>query len=188
MMIKQTATLTDEPPVGPLPIDPMMAQAFGERIGASLRQVQLWTDHGVLRCLPGTDHQGRGRKRLYDPFELPIGSLIGVLARFQFTIGILQDYADTVRNLLHENQPESLYEIRPRAWFRAAFRGKFVSWMGFIPETTRERIPGAIEDQLSPEERLVLLWEDEATLTKALPSRRAITLVTVQEVVSPFVR
>ncbi len=187
-MIKQTAALTDEPPVAPLLVDPMMAQAFGERIGASLRQVQLWTDHGVLRCLPGTDHQGRGRKRLYDPFELPIGSLIGVLARFQFTIGILQDYADTVRNLLHENQPESLYEIRPRAWFRAAFRGKFVSWMGFIPETTRERIPGAIEDQLSPEERLVLLWEDEATLTKALPSRRAITLVTVQEVVSPFVR
>ncbi len=189
MKIKHAAAFEDEPPVAPLAVDPMMAQAFGNRIKASLRQVQLWTDHGILRCLPGTDHQGRGRKRLYDAFELPIGSMVVVLARFKFTVGILEEYADMVRNLLHENEPDSLYEARARGWFRGAFRGNFNSWMGFIPELTKEYIPGETEQpQLSQEDRLVFFWEDETTLIQSLQTRRAITLISVSEVISPFVR
>ena len=188
-MIKHATAFEDEPSVAPLAVDPMMAQAFGNQIRASKRQIQLWTDHGILKCLPGTDHQGRGHKRIYDAFELPIGSLVVVLARFKFTVGILQEYADVVRNLLHENEPASLYERRERGWFRGAFRGSFNSWMGFIPELTKEYIPGETEQpQLSQENRLVFFWEDERTLTKGLHTRRAITLISVTEVISPFVR
>ena len=46
---------------------PIMAQAVADAIGANKRQVQIWTDAGILRCLPETDRQGRGRQRLYDP-------------------------------------------------------------------------------------------------------------------------
>lgn len=188
-MIKRSAAFDTEPAVTALDVDPMMAKAFGNQINASLRQVQLWTDQGILKCVPGTDHQGHGRKRLYEAFELPIGSLVVVLARFKFTVGILQEYADVVRNLLHECEPDSLYEIRPRGWFRGAFRGSFNSWMGFIPEVTREYIPGETEEGLlSPEDRLVFFWEDERTLTTGLRTRRAITLVRVSEVISPFVK
>ena len=140
-----------------------------------MRQVQLWTDQGVIKCLPETKHQGRGRKRLYDQFELPIGALVAVLARVQFTIGVLQGYADTVRNFLHERQPASHYEEkRPRDWYRRAFRGQVESWMVFIPELV--------------DGKLWFSWEDEQKIAELLKTRRACVLVNVKEVISPFVR
>ena len=61
--------------------------------------------------------------------------------------------------------------------------------MGFIPELTKEYIPGETEQpQLSQEYRLVFFWEDETTLIQGLQTRRAITLISVSEVISPFVR
>ena len=56
------ASHADEPPIRALALDPMLANVFAERIGATLRQVQLWTDQRVILCLPETHHQGRGRK------------------------------------------------------------------------------------------------------------------------------
>ena len=175
-----------EPPVTALPVKPLLANAFGKQIGASLRQVQLWTDQGVIKCLPETKHLGRGRKRLYDPLELPVGALVTVLARFGFTIGILHDYADTVRNFLLERQPVSLYHQRSRGWFRAALRGNFDTWMVFIPELVRERLPG--EQGTPSNERLAFSWEGEPAIAKLLRTRRAATLVSVRQVISPFVR
>ena len=151
-----------------------MAQAFAEKVGATLRQVQLWTDQGVIKCLPETKHQGRGRKRLYDLSELPIGSLAAVLARMQFTIGVLEGYADIVRNFLHEKQPERHYEEeRPRDWYRRAFRAQVESWMVFIPELV--------------DGKLWFSWEEERTIAKLLKTRRVCVLVNVKPVISAFV-
>jgi hypothetical protein len=164
----------------------MLANEFGDRIGAALRQVQFWTDQGILKCVPETKHQGRGRKRLYDPIELPIGALVVVLSRFGFTVGVLDGYAHIVRQFLAERQPESLYRQRPRSWFRAAFRGVIESWMVFVPETTSERIPG--ERDKPADKRVVFSWESTEQLVKLLPTRRAATVVNVCEVISPLVR
>ena len=64
-----------------------MAKALADAVGATRRQVQLWTDAHVIDCLPGTDRQGTGRKRLYGQSEIPFAALAAELAKWQISIG-----------------------------------------------------------------------------------------------------
>lgn len=76
---------------------PLMAQAVANAVGATKRQVQLWTDAGVIKCLPETDRQGRGRQRLYPTEELPFAAIAHFLSVYQIPIGRLKFYMDLVR-------------------------------------------------------------------------------------------
>ncbi len=75
----------------------MMAQAVADAIGATKRQVQLWTDAGVIQCLPDTDRQGRGSQRLYSKDELPTAALVAAAAKAKLPIGILKRFAENLR-------------------------------------------------------------------------------------------
>ena len=75
----------------------MMAQAVADAIRATKRQVQLWTDAGVIQCLPDTDRQGRGSQRLYSKDELPTAALVAAAAKAKLPIGILKRFAENLR-------------------------------------------------------------------------------------------
>ncbi len=75
----------------------MMAQAVADAIGATKRQVQLWTDAGAIQCLPDTDRQGRGSQRLYTKDELPTAALVAAAAKAKLPIGILKRFAEHLR-------------------------------------------------------------------------------------------
>ncbi len=70
--------------------DLLMAQAMADAIGATKRQVQIWTDAGVLICRPETDlHPGRGRQRLYDREELPVATLYQPTLNWRSPVGLI---------------------------------------------------------------------------------------------------
>ena len=81
----------------------LMAQAVADRIGATKRQVQIWTDAGAIRCIPESDHQGRGRQRLYDRSELPIAAIVAAMARCKLPIGHLVRFANSIRDAVERN-------------------------------------------------------------------------------------
>jgi len=78
--------------------DFLMAQAVADAIGATKRQVQIWTDAGAIRCTPESDRQGRGRQRLYDRSELPVAALVAAMARCKLPIGHLLRFSDAIRD------------------------------------------------------------------------------------------
>ena len=111
----------------------LMAQAVADAVGATKRQIQIWTDADVLHCLPGTDRQGRGRQRLYHREELPIAVLVAALARLKVPIGDLRGYMIYVR--LYINDAPVNLAIRvgvwSSAWYRSALRGEIESFVLF---------------------------------------------------------
>ena len=126
----------------------LMAQAVADAVGATKRQIQIWTDAGAIDCLPETDRQGRGRQRLYDKSELPIAALIAYLARYKLPIGSLQLASIAVREFL--NDPDIPQE--DREWARAALKGDIESYMVFSimrhKDPRRARFTWRTRDQL----------------------------------------
>jgi len=76
-----------------------MAQALANEANATKRQIQLWTDAGILRCLDGTDRQGRGRQRLYDDDEIKFSRFAAALAGLYLPIGVLINATEQYRAL-----------------------------------------------------------------------------------------
>ena len=105
--------------------DFLMAQAVADAIGATKRQVQLWTDAGAIRCIPESDRQGRGRQRRYDRSELPVAALVAAMARCKLPIGHLLRFSDAIRDSVEnrgsciEDGGLLLLEIsdEPMPWF-----------------------------------------------------------------------
>ena len=118
-------TASESDPVTGLDRSCLSAPELAEETQATLRQVQIWTDHRILLAIPATEHQGRGSKRLYEPVELAVGNFTSVLARSKFPIGMLKGYAGVLRGFIIETQPEAHYEEQPREWYRRALRGDF---------------------------------------------------------------
>ena len=67
---------------------PLMAKAVADAVGATKRQVQFWTDHGVLQFLPGGGGT-RGNQRLYPRTELPFAAMACYLAASGIQIGTI---------------------------------------------------------------------------------------------------
>ena len=115
----------------------LMAQAVADAIGATKRQVQVWTDAGAIHCLPETDRQGRGHQRLYDLNELPLAALVATMARHRLPIGIIREWADSIRYgpvMVSPSGEKRFVEIkggRGREWVEAALRGEFQSFLIF---------------------------------------------------------
>ena len=111
----------------------LMAQAFGDAVGATKRQIQFWTDRGAVKCVAGTDQQGRGKQRLYDEAEIPIARLIAQMAAFQLPIGRLITAATHIRGSC---DPRGRGTTAPRqpgghpaSWHREALAGKRESYI-----------------------------------------------------------
>ncbi len=105
-----------------------MAQAVADAIGATKRQVQLWTDHGVVRCIPETDRLGPGRQRHYERDEIPIAALVAAAAQFRLPIRMLDLLSWMIRMLI-ERGDEDLPRGRPASWYRQALAGEFESFI-----------------------------------------------------------
>ena len=105
-----------------------MAQAVADAVGATKRQVQLWSDAGAIQCFPETDRQGRGRQRLYPRSELPFAAMAAFLARYQIPIGMIRAWIHFTRMQLASDIPGP---GRKADWYRRAFRGEEESYMTF---------------------------------------------------------
>ena len=105
---------------------PIMAQALADAIGARKRQVQIWTDAGILRCLSGTDRQGRGKQRLYDPSEKGFAALAARMADVKTPIGDMSAWMGLVREVVAKGDPK---EGLPAEAYRAALAGEMDSWL-----------------------------------------------------------
>jgi hypothetical protein len=114
-----------------------MAQAFGDAVGGvGKRTIQFWTDRGAIKCVAETN-PGRGRQRLYDEAEIPIGRLIAQMAAFQLPIGRLITAATHIRGSC---DPRGRGTTVPSdsggfsaSWFRAALAGKQESFICLRP-------------------------------------------------------
>lgn len=95
--------------------DGLMAQAVGDAVGATKRQIQIWTDAGVLECRPETDRRGRGRQRIYDRHELPYAAMAAMLSRMYFPIGDLKNLVKIARVFL-ENPPKPPLRAKMARW------------------------------------------------------------------------
>ena len=112
----------------------LMAQAFGDAIGAPKRRVQFLTDHGALKCVPQAN-RGRGQQRFYQEAEIPIGRLIALMATFELPIRRLTWIANEIRNQLEAgttapNQGGG----QTAAWHRAALAGEEESFILLRPD------------------------------------------------------
>ena len=103
--------------------DHLMAQAVADRVGATKRQIQMWTDAGVLVCLPETHRKGRGRQRLYERSELPYATVIAELAKMKLPIGTLQVFSEHMRDTLEEAKGER------KKFYQAALNGNVESYL-----------------------------------------------------------
>ncbi len=145
--------------------DLLMAKAVGDAIRATKRQVQIWTDAGVLICRPETDRQGRGRQRLYEREELPIAALIAEAARFTLPIGTLQLIAFAIRTELAGKVPQG----RKARFYKPAIRGEVPSYLLIRPTDDR---------------RFGIGWYDETGLADMLRSSHAGLVINVQSTVN----
>lgn len=105
---------------------PIMAQALADGSAASKRQVQIWTDAGILRCVPGTDRQGRGKQRLYEPSEMAFAALAARMADVKTPIGDMSRWMGNVREGVAKGDPK---DGIPAAAYRAALAGETESWL-----------------------------------------------------------
>ncbi len=148
----------------------IMAQAVANRVGATKRQIQLWTDGGVIHCLPETDRQGTGRQRLYPHSELPVVAVVAFLARSKMPIGDLKYWSGIIRELL--TIPQFLGK-RPalRKWYKAALRGEVESYVILDP-FKKLGAPGFTRERMPPQGSYIWLPEDKLLATLRVLAQR----------------
>lgn len=126
--------------------DSIMAKALADAAGSTRRKVQIWTDAKVLECLPGTDYQGSGKQRLYDPSEIKFAKLAAELSSHQVSIGRIAEIVGSFRDRLSRPNPERF----PVDWLTITppADGYEKEWVGFIPDqlllTELVRHPSAV--------------------------------------------
>lgn len=147
-----------------------MAQALADAVGATKRQVQLWSDAGAIQCFPETDRQGRGRQRLYPRSELPFAAMAAFLARYQIPIGMIRAWIHFTRMQLASDIPGP---GRKADWYRRAFRGEEESYMTF----------GAAEGVVTGSYG----WNDRRIMIECVTSNRGYIVLNVRKVIAPFV-
>ncbi len=147
-----------------------MAQAVADAVGATKRQVQLWSDAGAIQCFPETDRQGRGRQRLYPRSELPFAAMAAFLARYQIPIGMIRAWIHFTRMQLAGDIPEL---VRKADWFQRAFRGEEESYMMFTQ--AEEFLTGSFQ------------WSDREKMIANITRDPGYIVLNVRKVIAPFV-
>jgi DNA-binding transcriptional MerR regulator len=107
---------------------PLMAQAVADAVGATKRQIQFWTDRGVLMC-PGPLHPSRGQQRLYGKDELRFAAIARYLTKYKMPVEELKRFTDFVRSGLRGRLPDVPTDRAGRVaeWCQAAWRGEIDS-------------------------------------------------------------
>lgn len=155
-------------------------------IGATLRQVQIWTDADVLHCLPSTNRKGRGSQRYYSIKEVPIAAIIAEMSRLRMPIEVLSIASDGMRTAQNDQDrtildsfPEAAKSLdqldEAAAWFRRALEGSKPSYMIFNPPD----MPSASSDAHS-----LMSWCGPDSLADAGKYRDGMLVINVQRVVS----
>ncbi len=147
-----------------------MAQAVADAVGATKRQVQLWSDAGAIQCFPETDRQGRGRQRLYPRSQLPFAATAAFLALYQIPIGMIRAWSHFTRKHLASDVPGSSLEAD---WYQRAFRGEEESYMLF--GTAEEVITGDFG------------WNDREIMILRITHNPGYFVLNVRKVIAPFV-
>ena len=151
----------------------LMAQAFGDAVGATKRQIQFWTDRGAVKCVAGTDQQGRGKQRLYDEAEIPIARLIAQMAAFQLPIGRLISAAEWIRVFTNPEGPGT-YRKGPTKGLTG----------GFTAAELRDALAGKHESFILLRPGIdSFLWLDQKGMNRALKGS-AMIVIPVHEVVT----
>ncbi len=150
---------------------PLMAKAVADAVGATKRQVQFWSDHGVLQFLPGSGG-ARGNQRLYLRTELPFAAMACYLAASGIQIGTIELAVFMVRNELSD---PNLPGANPPK-YRRYLRGEIDSYI--LVRT--HPAPRSGYDQS-------VTWIAESDLLECLKHDRATTVVNVMRVMSPHV-
>ena len=150
---------------------PLMAQALADAVGATKRQVQFWSDHGVLQFLPGSGG-ARGNQRLYLRTELPFAAMACYLAASGIQIGTIKLAIFLVRGeLSNRNIPGA----NPSK-FRRFLRGETDS---YILVRTHPASRGGYHQSVT--------WIPEKDLVKYAKGDHAMTVINVKRVMSPHV-
>ncbi len=156
---------------------PLMAQAFGDSVGATKRQIQIWTDAGLLNCLRGTNRQGRGRQRLYDHSEKPAAAFISRLAAYGIPIGDIGIYSSLFRACLSH-----LFDKKDgdnsRNWYRDALYGKHESWIMMERKTNTSSDPLKLH--------INLIWVDRNTMIRKLEDQTTYIVMNVMKTLTPY--
>lgn len=94
----------------------LMAQAMADAVGATKRQIQTWTDAGILLCRPETDRQGTGIRRKYPREQRAVAAFVTALSRFGLHIGEIIHYAEYLRDWLNsmEEEPDAPPDESPQ--------------------------------------------------------------------------
>lgn len=147
-----------------------MAQGVADAVGATKRQVQFWSDHGVLEFLPGSGG-ARGNQRLYRRTELPFAAM----ARFLAASGLrIETIKMSVLGARVWPYHPTHSEHKP-PWYQRALRGETETYM-----LVTMRL---IEDY----EYNNFRWVGRKDLMKSLKASQATTVINVQRVLSPYV-
>ena len=150
---------------------PLMAQALADAVGATKRQVQFWSDHGVLQFLPGSGGT-RGNQRLYPRTELPFAAMAYYLAVSGIQIGKIRLAVYLVRSeMINPNRP-----LADPPKYRRFLRGETDS---YILVRIHPRDGGGYAQGVT--------WVAEKDLMTCLKSDPATTVINVKRVMSPHV-
>ncbi len=155
-------------PIAPLD-QTLMTQALADAVGATKRQIQFWTGHGIRKYLPGTGG-GQGRQRLYPRTELPFAAMARYLANAARVSTIRLAVFGARMEL---NPTPGLKGARPR-WCRQALLGEIQSYM-VIAYHLRD---GKYEPGFS--------WSGPDKLIERLPLLHGFIIINVQKVLSPY--
>ncbi len=150
---------------------PLMAQALADTVGATKRQVQFWSDHGVLEFLPGSGG-ARGNQRLYALTEPPFAALACYLAASGIQIRTIGLAVSGVR--IELNNPNLPGSNPPKYW--RYLRGEIDS---YILVRTHPAGGGGYDQSVT--------WIPERDLVKYLKADRSTTVINVKRVMSPHV-
>jgi hypothetical protein len=165
------------------PDRPLMATHVAQAVGATKRQVQLWSDAGVLRAVPGTDRAGRGRQRIYLKSELPLAALASFLSAYQIPIGRLQVIVSDLRHMIGGALPH----------VQDILSGKRHAYM--IVEPAVSLGPGGMAkfyDFLLPDDvrgprHSFVAWCNADELDETLSNMSGAIVVNLTKVISPFI-
>lgn len=105
---------------------PVTAKQIADQMGATARQVQLWTDERVIECLTATFRRGRGSRRLYSPRETAYASAAAVLAGQNIPVSRMQIFVAGIREVVGKWQKTDDANFRRN--FGDALQGKIESW------------------------------------------------------------
>ena len=159
----------------------LMAQGLADAVGATKRQIQTWTDAGILLCRPETDRQGTGIRRKYPREQRAVAAFVTALSRFKLHIGELIVYAGHLRSWLTE------YDENPEVEWADGIRGEKQYWIIAFPKIIGSENPLFDPDAEEHEGDMILVDEKEIVPALAHPLYRMGIIINVKEVISPFV-